>query len=247
MKYIASCSFGKDSLATIILAVMHGEPIDGAVYCEVMYDNEISGEIPEHRDFIYNVAIPKLEREYGVKTTVIRSDRTMKDNFYHIITKGPREGKLTGFPIPAMCVVNRDCKMRAIRAWKKSLTEPTTQYVGIAIDEPKRLERLKEGKISLLAKYGYTEEMAADLCKSHGLYSPIYEFTKRNGCWFCPNARKSELLHIYRNHKDLWNDLLAMQDTPNLACPYWARGKTLYDIQDWLENEPEQLSLESFL
>ena len=27
-KYIASCSFGKDSLATIILAHMHGEPLD---------------------------------------------------------------------------------------------------------------------------------------------------------------------------------------------------------------------------
>lgn len=242
MKYIASCSFGKDSLATIILAVMHGEPIDGAVYCEVMYDNEISGEIPEHRDFIYNVAIPKLEREYGIKTTVIRSDRTMKDCFYHINTKGKSVGKVRGFPIPGMCTVNRDCKMRAIRAWEKSWTEPVTQYVGIAIDEPKRLARLKEGRISLLAKYGYTEEMAADLVKSHGLYSPIYEFSKRNGCWFCPNATKAELLNIYRNHKDLWNDLLAMQDTPNLVYPYWARGKTLYDIQDWLENEPEQLS-----
>ena len=31
-KYIASCSFGKDSLATILLAKAHGEPLDEAVY-----------------------------------------------------------------------------------------------------------------------------------------------------------------------------------------------------------------------
>ena len=72
MKYIASCSFGKDSLAQIIVAREHGEPIDGAIYVEVMYTDEISGEIPEHRDFIYDVAIPKLERDFGVKTTVLR-------------------------------------------------------------------------------------------------------------------------------------------------------------------------------
>lgn len=61
MKHVASCSFGKDSLATVILAREHGEPLDEVVYCEVMFDQDVSGEVPEHRDFIYNVAIPKLK------------------------------------------------------------------------------------------------------------------------------------------------------------------------------------------
>ena len=61
-KHIASVSFGKDSLATILLAKEHGEPLDEAVYCEVMFDKDISGEVPEHRDFIYDTAIPSLER-----------------------------------------------------------------------------------------------------------------------------------------------------------------------------------------
>lgn len=34
-KYVASCSFGKDSLTTLLLAKEHGEPLDEAVYCEV--------------------------------------------------------------------------------------------------------------------------------------------------------------------------------------------------------------------
>lgn len=62
MRYVASCSFGKDSLATILLARKHGEPLDEAVYCEVMFDKTISGEVPEHRDFIYTKGIPALEK-----------------------------------------------------------------------------------------------------------------------------------------------------------------------------------------
>lgn len=63
--HIASCSFGKDSLATILLALEHGEPLDEAVYCEVMFDKRTSGEVPEHRAFIYETAIPRLEQLGG--------------------------------------------------------------------------------------------------------------------------------------------------------------------------------------
>lgn len=73
--HIASCSFGKDSLATILLALEHGEPLDEAVYCEVMFDKRISGEVPEHRAFIYETAIPRLER-LGIPVRVLRSDKT---------------------------------------------------------------------------------------------------------------------------------------------------------------------------
>lgn len=47
-RYVASCSFGKDSMATVILALEHNEPLDEVTYCEVMFDEHISGEVPEH-------------------------------------------------------------------------------------------------------------------------------------------------------------------------------------------------------
>ena len=74
MRYIASCSFGKDSLGAILLAQKYGEPLDEAVYCEVMFDQNISGEVPEHRDFIYTKGIPALER-MGIKVTVLRGEK----------------------------------------------------------------------------------------------------------------------------------------------------------------------------
>ena len=72
MKYIASCSFGKDSIATVILAHINNEPIDLIVYSEVMFDENISGENPLHRDFIYNIASPTFEK-WGYQVKVLRS------------------------------------------------------------------------------------------------------------------------------------------------------------------------------
>lgn len=73
--HIASISFGKDSLATVLLAIQHHEPLDRCVFAEVMYDHQrgISGEIPEHIEWIYGTAIPKL-KNMGVKIDVVRSD-----------------------------------------------------------------------------------------------------------------------------------------------------------------------------
>lgn len=220
MKYIASCSFGKDSLATIILARIHGKPLDEIVYVEVMFDKDISGEIPEHRDFIYNTAIPKLE-SWGYPVTVLRGDRTYLDCFNHIVVRGKTQGKKRGFPMQGHCSVNRDCKVAPIRKYMKEQPKNLIQYIGIAVDEPKRLARLGANKVSLLAKYKYTEQMAFELCKKYNLLSPIYDFTNRGGCWFCMNAKDKELRHLRDNHPELWKKLLSLEDEPNLAGPIW--------------------------
>ena len=75
-KYVASCSGGKDSVATLLLAAQHNEPLDEAVFSEVMFDKDTSGEIPEHRDFIYDRLKPFCEKELGVKFTILHADKT---------------------------------------------------------------------------------------------------------------------------------------------------------------------------
>lgn len=215
--YIASCSFGKDSLASIILAHEHREPLDEIIYCEVMFDKETSGEVPEHRDFIYKTAIPKLET-WGYKVTVIHGPITYIDHFNHLLIRGRSEGMKRGFLCFVGCSINRDCKTRPIqRWWKEQKGKNIVQYIGIAIDEPKRLARLDGVRdVSLLAKYEYTESMALKLCEKYGLLSPIYDFAKRNGCWFCPNAGPSELRHLYMNHRELVERLIELEHSDNL-------------------------------
>ena len=241
-RYVAGCSFGKDSLATVLIAIEHGEPLDEAIYCEVMFNDEISGEVPEHRDFIYNIAIPKLEK-MGVKTNVIRDERTYVSSFTRVIKRGKRIGQINSYPICGRCCIQRDCKLPPIKKWKASLAGEVVQYIGLAADEQERLMKDEvRGMVSLLDKYGITEADTFEICKRHELLSPIYEFTDRNGCWFCPNAKRKELRHLYDNHPDLWAKMLELERLPNKATELFNREERFSDI-DFLfrmESDREQ-------
>ena len=158
-KHIAFCSGGKDSVATLILSKEHNEPLDAVVFVEVMFDKNTSGEHPLHLNFISNKLAPFIEQELKVPFIILRSDKTYVDYFFHLAVKGKHIGKPLGFPIPGMCCINRDCKMRPIRQFRNTLNSSILiEYVGIAADEPIRLQRLQTNCISLLAKYGCTEE-----------------------------------------------------------------------------------------
>lgn len=182
MKYIACVSGGKDSIATVILAHINSEPLDEIVFSEVMFDENISGELPEHIEFVKSKCFPLFET-WGYKTKVLHSRETYIDCFYKVNRgkKVPeRKGMYYGFPMAGRCLINDRCKIKPIKDFVKKQDVPITQYVGIAVDEQKRLNRLNgTNKVSLLAKYGYTEQMAYDLCKEYGLLSPTYSFAHR--------------------------------------------------------------------
>ena len=153
---------------------------------------------------------------------------------------GRHKGKIYGFPIGGMCVINRECKMKPIHDYYKQFKgREVTQYVGIAIDEPKRLARLskngKISKVSLLEKYGYTEDMARDKCLEYGLLSPIYRDGTRGGCWFCPSVRIKHLAKFKIVHSDLWNELIRLSKTPNLCSYGFKYGKTVQEIDERLD------------
>lgn len=242
MRYLASCSFGKDSLAAILLAKKHGEPLDEAVYCEVMFDKTISGEVPEHRDFIYTKGIPALER-MGIKVTVLRGKKTYVDLFTGRITRGPKKGMLRSFPVCGKCYVQRDCKLRPILRYQKTLPPDTVQYIGIAKDEQERLLRLEGRQVSLLEKYNCTEQDAKELCRQAGLLSPIYQFTNRGGFWFCPNAKRKELRHLYDHHPELWARMLELQALPGKVTEKFNRTQRFSDIDAMFREEDQENGL----
>lgn len=244
MKYIASCSFGKDSIATILLAIEHNEPLDYALFSEVIFDHKrnISGEIPEHIEWIYNTAIPTLER-LGVPTKVVKSEKDYMYFFSNTVGGGKYKGSLYGFPIGGRCIINRDCKIAPIKAHLRTIDEECTQYIGIAVDEPKRLARLKNNQISLLAKYGYTEQMAMELCRKYDLVSPIYESGTRGGCWFCPNARIATFAQFRQAHPDLWHELEILSHTDNLCSKGFKWGLTLQEVNQKIDNYIKKQSL----
>lgn len=238
---IQSWSGGKDSTASIILEHQLGLPPSDVVMVEVMYDiaRNISGELPEHIDFVRNVAVPTL-KQWGHKVTIVRADTDYISHFYHTIQRSvnhpERIGKYVGFPIAGRCSINRDCKMPPIRKYLANYPADTIQYVGIAVDEPQRLARL-DGltHISLLAQHGYTEQMCFDLCRKYGLLSPAYDYDTRNGCWFCPNNTIVSFADIKMRHPDLWTELEQLSHTPNMVSPVFRHNKTFAEINQLVD------------
>ena len=226
--YCCSWSGGKDSTAQIILAHEHNEPLDIILFSEVMFDknNNISGEDPDHIRFIYDVAKPMFE-SWGYEVKIVRADRDYLDVFNHTVTRGPGKGKTYGFPLNGRCAIKRDCKLPPIEEFDANMEGEYICYVGIAIDEPDRLESLhkKQNDVSLLEKYGYTEEMARELCEKYGLLSPIYSLNggaqKRGGCWFCPNAKCCEHKKLRAEQPEVWQRFIELENTPNLHYGKW--------------------------
>ena len=232
--HIAACSFGKDSIATILLALENNEPLDRVVFSEVMFDHErgISGEIPEHIEWVYNTAIPKLE-SMGVKVDVIRGKCDYVTLCRRKLKSGKRAGQMYGLQNARFCYANSECKVAPINAYYKQFSKDydIVQYIGIAIDEPKRLARLEgTNKVSLLAKYGYTEKMAMAKCEEYDLVSPNYrggEF--RGGCWFCYNANISRYVKIRKNYPHYWQAIRDLYyETNTKAFKY---TKTLQEVE----------------
>lgn len=251
MKYICSWSGGKDSTASIILAHLNNEPLDIIVFAEVMFDkrNNVSGENPKHMEFVRNIAKPLFE-SWGYEVLILRAEKDYLDCFYHVIER-PRKhmwhkGMRFGFPANGLCGVKRDCKEKPIKDFYKGLNEEYIQYVGICVDEPKRLESLRKDKtkISLLEKYKYTEDMAMKLCKEHGLISPCYQISKRGGCWFCPNAKLAEHKAIRECNRQAWDKFLSLEDEVNVAHSKWSVfGSSLKERDREIVREGTQISL----
>ncbi len=245
MQTFQGWSGGKDSTASIILEHINGLPQSTIIMSEVMFDRKrgISGENPQHIDWIHNVAIPIFEK-WGYKVKVLRADIDYLDLFYGKPVKSPkpeRRDKHRGFLLAGMCTANRDLKIKPIRKFLKTVEGEYVQYVGIAADEPIRLKRLEgSNRISLLERYGYTEQMAFDLCKSYGLLSPVYEFSKRGGCWFCPSASFSEIAYIKQRYPELWTELEKLSHTPNLISYGFKYRRTFAEVDEEVDRYIER-------
>ena len=140
------------------------------------------------------------------------------------------------------------------------------QYLGIASDEPERIERhMKKPNVILpLVEHGMSEAMCRKWCEKNDLLSPIYTQSARGGCWFCHNQGVGQLRLLRQNYPDLWALLMKWDlDSP---VTFKADGHTVHDFDrrfqledegviptdkafrwDWLERPPGvQMIMEGF-
>lgn len=236
---IVGLSGGKDSIATCIMLHRYDIPFK-TVTAEVWWKEGITGENPQHYEFIHEKVVPKLNN-WGVKCDFVRSKITAYEYMTTPIIASKehpeRNGKLRGFPLCGRCGIQRDCKTRPCERYYKTQTNPYNVITGIAADEEERLHsNTTNNRISLLELLGIEEHNTYGICASESLLSPTYTFSERGGCWFCPNQKIYELACLYYNYPNLRNELMEIQKMPNKVQENFNRRQTLYDI----ENEIKQ-------
>ena len=243
--YVASLSYGKDSIAMLLKIKELGLPLDEVIFCEVMFNNEISGIHPRQLEFI-NKARPKLENILGLKINHLTAKRTYEEQFYTIKSNGKRIGEIYGFPVLIGAWCNGRLKLDVIHHYLSLLKKQynVIQYIGIASDENARIKN-KENVIYPLVDLNITEEQAKQICIENDLYSPLYNSEiHRDGCWFCNKSSIKDLMDIYKNYPDLWELLLLDKDSP---YSFRADGKTVHDLDKRFKKETSQLTIFDFI
>ena len=216
---IFNLSFGKDSMATLILATEQGIPIDRVMYCEIKFNDEISGEHPLMAEWI-----PEAERilkeRFGI-TVEHAFNGTYLQHFFTKKQKGKYVGSSMSFPLVIGAWCNSRLKIAAISKYLVQFKKQTiTQFVGIAYDEPRRWERMKAKETknrkyrSLLVEQELTEQDAFRICEKYGLLSPMYKSNDeiyRGGCWFCPKQCNADLYSLWKNYPDYYQKLVELE------------------------------------
>ena len=232
MSYIASISYGKDSLKMLDVIKSRGLPLDRIITVDVWATDTILAEFPEVTEFKKKMDI-YIKEKYGIEVEHLYArypdgtKMTYESEFYREFASGKNKGKMYGFPIQRGNWCNSRLKMSA----KKGATKTgDIEYVGIAYDEKKRHKILSETKIAPLVDFGIDEDLCGLHCKYEGILSPTYESSYRDGCWFCHNQSLNQLRHLRKKYPEYWNILLGWdKDSPTT---FKADGKTVHDYDN---------------
>lgn len=197
MKYIASVSFGKDSLAMLLMLIDKQYPLDEVIF----YDTEMEFKA------IYDVRDrAKIELEVrGIKYTELKP----KESFlYKMLEKEvhKRDGSIQqGYGIcGGKCRWGTTEKNITISKYlKQQYGQDYKEYVGIASDEIRRIEKERnEHKLLPLVEWSMTEADCLEFCYSRGYFWEennvrLYDILDRVSCWCCANKNKKELNNMY--------------------------------------------------
>ena len=236
MKYIASCSFGKDSLAMILKIMELDMPLDEVVFYNTGMEFECIYKIREK--------IKKILNRKNIKFVELHP----KQSFLYTMFDKPvkhKDGTIgKGYSwCGGTCRWGTTEKLKAIDNYCKN----NHQYVGIAFDEKSRYEKLSSNKSSPIYELRMTENDCLKYCYEKGFNweedgIELYSILDRVSCWCCCNKNLRELKNYYLYLPKYWNKLKELQSKTNRPMKY--NKYTVYDLEKKFRTEPIQLKLD---
>lgn len=224
MKYIASISFGKDSLAMLLRLIEENKPLDEVVF----YDTGMEFEC------IYNLRnriLPLLEA-HNIEYTELKPKETFLYTMFEKQVKKRNGTTGKGYSwCGGRCRWGTTEKLKAIEKYCKGNYE----YVGIAYDEQNRLNKERKGnKLFPLAEWKMTEKECLEYCYNKG-YNwnedgiELYSILDRVSCWCCCNKNLKELENYYKYLPKYWNKLKRLQSRTDRPMKY--NKYTVFDLE----------------
>lgn len=224
MRYSLSCSGGKDSVASLILAIENNLPLDEVVMC-------VPDPFRLELDFI-----KKLESFCGMPINIIPGPK-FEEFFFRVKVFGANAGGIYGWPKMYQRACSRMLKWEPQEKWREGNPD-TIAIVGIAADEKARLKGLKgTGDISYLAKYGLTQKDSRQLCEDYDLLNPLYEWLPRVGCVRCPKQPDIALRRVRELEPEKWQ--WCIENDPLSPVSFKPDGRTFIQCARAIEAQTE--------
>ena len=210
MAFVASISYGKDSLAMLEVIHRRSLPLDRIITVDEWATDTVRAVLPEVMQF-QRRADAEIVKRYGREVEHVRSPHTFESLFYSEMTDhSKRAGQLRGWPFQRGCWANSFLK---IEPFRKAVGRHDVQYIGIAANEVARIAHharpsSRRMKAMPLVDAGWTESDCMAWCRTAGLLSPVYTSFARDGCWFCCNQPVDRLRWLRRKYPELWQMML---------------------------------------
>jgi len=230
LKYIASVSFGKDSLAMLLRLIEEHKPLDEVVF----YDTGMEFEaIYKIRDKIKTLLSSK-----GIKFTELKPKCDFCYKMFEKVVNAGKSNEHKGYSwCGGRCRWGTTEKLQALEKYSKNCVE----YVGIAIDEPRRLAKKRKGnKVFPLAEWGMTENDCLQYCYNKGYDWEecgvrLYDILNRVSCWCCANKNLKELKNYFLYLPKYWEKLKELQKRTDR--PFKNNKYTIFDLEKKFKEE----------
>ncbi|MBR7080165.1 MAG: phosphoadenosine phosphosulfate reductase family protein [Treponema sp.] len=225
-KYVASVSFGKDSVAMLLMLIEKKWPLDEAVFYDTGMEFNAIYQVREQ--------IRPVLQDHGIQYVELKPERPFLYDMLEKPVYSKQKGNHCGYGwCGGLCRWGTTNKLKALDAYAEQ--NGAVVYIGIAADEVKRLARLRGYKRAPLAEWGLTEADALRYCRKHGIHwtengIDLYDILDRVSCWCCCNKNQKELFNIWKYLPEYWNRLKELQSKIRRPMKKFRTDQTYGDL-----------------
>lgn len=225
MKHILSFSGGKDSTYLLLELIRRKEPLDEVQFFDTGWEYQVMYEHIERCEKICN--------ESSIKFKTIHPEKSFD---YYMFEHKKESGEVGYSWCGKACRWGTACKREALNKNAK-LNKDCITYIGIAADEPDRVEKNNQPNKRLpLVEWGIAEAECLQGCYDAGFdWGGMYEYLDRLSCKYCRNKNLKELRNIRKHYPEVWEELKDYQNRTHLpykpADKTFPKGLTVQDLE----------------